>query len=332
MGVYEMIPQNARRTGGGAVVPSILITGVSTGIGRASAIGSPRGLVGRRHRARSARAERLDAVALEALDLAAVASGARRRVLGAHGCPDVLLNNAGSCSGARWSTTRPRSSIALPVNVFGQIELIRAFLPAMRVRGSGTIVNVTSLGGRLVFPFFAVYNATKHALEGFSEGLWHEVKPFGMRVKAIEPGYVETPSRARPARPKAARGRPYRPTWKRCAFEGSITDAPRPRPLPRSLRARSPTTATGSATRSRHTHAISCARRAMGDSALMRFLHKRWMGPTLRRSSDARVRELRPSSRRASTPPRRALGHRQRAACRALKRLAPSTRRGRRPG
>ncbi|MRR11493.1 SDR family NAD(P)-dependent oxidoreductase, partial [bacterium] len=65
-------------------------------------------------------------------------------------------------------------------------------LPAMRERRSGTIVNITSLGGRMVFPFFTSYNATKHALEAFSEGLWHELKPLGIRVKAVEPGYIAT--------------------------------------------------------------------------------------------------------------------------------------------
>jgi NAD(P)-dependent dehydrogenase (short-subunit alcohol dehydrogenase family) len=62
----------------------------------------------------------------------------------------------------------------------------------MRRRGSGVIANVTSLGGRLTFPFYTTYNASKWAMEGYSEGLWHELKPFGIRVKAIEPGYVDT--------------------------------------------------------------------------------------------------------------------------------------------
>ena len=73
------------------------------------------------------------------------------------------------------------------------IELTKGFLPSMRERGSGTVAFVTSLGGRMVFPFFGAYNSSKHALEGFAEALWHELRPFGIRVKAIEPGYVETP-------------------------------------------------------------------------------------------------------------------------------------------
>ena len=62
----------------------------------------------------------------------------------------------------------------------------------MRHRGSGVIANVTSLGGTMTFPFFGIYNSSKWAMEGLSEGLWHELKPFGIKVKAIEPGYVAT--------------------------------------------------------------------------------------------------------------------------------------------
>ena len=109
------------------------------------------------------------------------------------GCPDALLNNAGVLQFGPLEEIGADELVKLyQVNLFGQLELIRALLPSMRERGSGIMANVTSLGGRIVFPFFAGYNSTKWALEGASEGLWHELKPFGIRVKTIEPGFVET--------------------------------------------------------------------------------------------------------------------------------------------
>jgi NAD(P)-dependent dehydrogenase (short-subunit alcohol dehydrogenase family) len=123
------------------------------------------------------------------------------------------------------------------INVFGQLELIRGLLPSMRNRGSGVIANVTSLGGTMTFPFFGAYNSTKWALEGISEGLWHELKPFGVRVKAIEPGFVETAvwHKALPSEgPEAAESdlggsEAYRPFVREMLrFEGGITNRTTP--------------------------------------------------------------------------------------------------------
>ena len=178
-------------------MPSILITGVSSGIGQASAQRFAREgwrVVGTvRDPARVTRAWPGD-VSLVALELgkpggpaaAAVAS----ELLG--GAPDALLNNAGTVLFGAIEETSAKWRDVFEINVFAQLELIDALLPAMRERGSGVVANVTSLGGRLTFPFYGSYNASKWALEGYSEGLWHELKPFGIRVKAIEPGYVDT--------------------------------------------------------------------------------------------------------------------------------------------
>jgi NAD(P)-dependent dehydrogenase (short-subunit alcohol dehydrogenase family) len=182
-------------------MPSIVITGVSSGIGRASAerfAAAGWGVVGT---VRDPSAEAPGAlpprVALEALDLGDPASIDRLAtavVARLGGAPDVLLNNAGMLLFKPVEdTSRDDFSRVFQVNVFGQVQLTNALLPEMRRRGSGLIANVTSLGGRLTFPFFACYNASKHAMEGISEGLWHELRPFGIRVKAIEPGYVDTP-------------------------------------------------------------------------------------------------------------------------------------------
>lgn len=179
---------------------SILITGVSTGLGRALLL--------------KAHAEGWRVIGTSRDDAAVAADGLpgdialyrleprfphavhafSERLLAEHGAPDVIVNNAAFAPfGPVEEMTAESLAELFQVNVFAPVGLTSAMLPAMRERGSGTIVNVTSIGGRVVFPFFTSYNATKHALEAFSEGLWHELKPFGIRVKVIEPGYIDTP-------------------------------------------------------------------------------------------------------------------------------------------
>jgi len=179
-------------------MPSIMITGVSSGIGEASAEKfAAEGwiVVGTVRDPSHVTRQWLGDVSLVALDLgakgnaAAAAATAMERLGGA---PDVLLNNAGMVLFGAVEETADRWRDVFEINLFAQMDLIEAMLPKMRERGSGVIANVTSLGGRLTFPFYATYNASKWALEGYSEGLWHELKPFGIRVKAIEPGYVDT--------------------------------------------------------------------------------------------------------------------------------------------
>ena len=271
-------------------MPSILITGVSSGIGRASAarfqqagwtvigtlrdpdkVGAAGGPPGSR---------------LETLDLARPGSAAALtgRVLERYGCPDVLLNNAGGLLFGPLETTPPAEVEELyQVNVFSQLELIRAFLPAMRERGSGTIANVTSLGGTMVFPFFAAYNSTKWALEGMSEGLWHELRPFGIRVKIIEPGFVQTGiwGKALPERGASVGGpAPYRRyVAAMLDFEASIKRRSSPEEAAEEVfqaitddsdRLRYPVAA--------YARRLTRARRWLGAERTMRFLHGRWMG------------------------------------------------------
>jgi short-subunit dehydrogenase len=77
-------------------------------------------------------------------------------------------------------------------NVFGLVKVTQAFLPDMKARGEGTIINVSSIGGRFTFPFFGVYNASKYALESMSDALRIELAPFGVHVALVEPGVIAT--------------------------------------------------------------------------------------------------------------------------------------------
>lgn len=77
-------------------------------------------------------------------------------------------------------------------NVFGVMNVCREMIPYFRERKGGTIVNVTSMAGRTALPFSSLYNATKFAIEGFTESLQYELEPFGVRVKLIEPGPIKT--------------------------------------------------------------------------------------------------------------------------------------------
>jgi len=114
-------------------------------------------------------------------------------VLAREGHLDVVVNNAGVGVAGSVEDTRPEEAQALfDTNVFGVHRVCRAVLPAMRRQGTGLIVNISSLGGRMTLPFQGFYSASKFALESMSEALRMEVKPFGIRVTMIEPGDFET--------------------------------------------------------------------------------------------------------------------------------------------
>lgn len=106
---------------------------------------------------------------------------------------DALVNNAGfAVRGVFETSTHDEVKKQYDTNVLGLMDVTRAFLPVFRKQGDGTIINVASVGGRLAFPFYSIYNSSKFAVEGFSEGLHYELKPFGIRVKIIEPGVIKT--------------------------------------------------------------------------------------------------------------------------------------------
>ncbi len=106
---------------------------------------------------------------------------------------DVLVNNAGyGLYGPVEEIPLDEARYQFEVNVFGPARLTQLLLPAMRERRSGTIVNITSMGGKIYTVLGAWYHATKHALEGWSDSLRLEAEPFGIRVVVVEPGLIET--------------------------------------------------------------------------------------------------------------------------------------------
>jgi NAD(P)-dependent dehydrogenase (short-subunit alcohol dehydrogenase family) len=105
----------------------------------------------------------------------------------------VLVNNAGfGCDGAVEDVPLDDVRRAFETNFFGAVRMIKAFLPAMRERGSGAIVNVSSVAGVAVGPLTGFYSATKWALEAMSEALHLEIGHFGVRVLIVEPGSIQT--------------------------------------------------------------------------------------------------------------------------------------------
>ncbi|HEX2285829.1 MAG TPA: SDR family NAD(P)-dependent oxidoreductase, partial [Mycobacterium sp.] len=114
-------------------------------------------------------------------------------VLDRHGRVDVLVNNAGrGAVGAAEETSDGELRDLMDLHFFGPAALTRAVLPGMRERGTGAIVQMSSMGGRFTFPGVGAYSATKFALEGWSEALAKEVDPFGIRVLIVEPGAFRT--------------------------------------------------------------------------------------------------------------------------------------------
>ncbi|GAA1663576.1 oxidoreductase [Nonomuraea maheshkhaliensis] len=116
-----------------------------------------------------------------------------RDTLDRFGQLDVLVNNAGrAVVGAVEEVGDAQLRDLMELHLFGPAELVRAALPAMRARGTGTIVQMSSQGGRTSFPGVSAYSASKFALEGWSEALAGEVAPFGIRVLLVEPSRFRT--------------------------------------------------------------------------------------------------------------------------------------------
>lgn len=107
--------------------------------------------------------------------------------------PDVLVNNAGiGLYGPFEGSSSKEIEAVYRTNVLGLFEMCRAVIPVMRQHGGGTIVNISSIGGRATIPYYATYGSTKAAVESFTEGVAREVAPFGIRMKLVEPGGVRT--------------------------------------------------------------------------------------------------------------------------------------------
>ena len=173
-----------------------LVTGASSGIGQATAerlakagykvFGTSRrgGKIGQRSFAMLA----LDVTSDESVEAAV------GEVIRLEGRIDLLVNNAGfgvAPAGAEESTIEQARAI-FDTNFFGIVRMIRSVAPHMRRQGSGRIINIGSVLGFVPMPYSALYAATKHAVEGYSESLDHELRTRGVRVSVIEPAYTKT--------------------------------------------------------------------------------------------------------------------------------------------
>ncbi|KRA28043.1 MULTISPECIES: oxidoreductase [unclassified Nocardioides] len=176
--------------------PVALVTGASSGIGRATARAlADAGFAVAGTSRNAENAVPTDGVTFFDLDVTrddsvdAVVS----EVLQRFGRIDVLVNNAGAgTAGAAEENSISQTRAAFETNVFGTIRMTTAVLPHMRAQGAGRIINVSSVLGFIPAPFMAVYAATKHAVEGYSESVDHEVREHGVRVLLVEPGYTST--------------------------------------------------------------------------------------------------------------------------------------------
>jgi NAD(P)-dependent dehydrogenase (short-subunit alcohol dehydrogenase family) len=183
----------------------VLITGCSSGIGLETALAFARhGDVtyasmrdpdkGRRLLERAqAHGVPVEVLELDVTDEASVES-AVRAIEGRHGAIDVLVNNAGIAdSGPVETIAIERARAVVDTNLWGPVRTTRAVLPAMRARGAGVIVNVSSAAARVpAMPYNGFYAASKHALGALSQSLAWELAPFGIRVACIEPGFFAT--------------------------------------------------------------------------------------------------------------------------------------------
>lgn len=120
-----------------------------------------------------------------------------RRVIGESvvrfGRIDAVVNNAGyGLVGPFEASTSEQVERQFSTNVLGLMNVVREVVPHMREKGGGTILNVASVGGRITFPLYSVYHATKWAVEGFSESLQFELRQFNIHIKIVEPGPIRT--------------------------------------------------------------------------------------------------------------------------------------------
>src|SRR4051794_26951239 len=187
--------------------PVALVTGASSGIGRAAAaslvaagfevVGTSRNTSG---------IAPVAGVTFFDLD---VTSDESVRAVVAHtierfGRLDVLVNNAGTgAAGAAEESSVAQDQRVFDINFFGLVRLTKAVLPHMRAAGHGRIVNISSVLGLVPAPYMASYGATKHAIEGYSESIDHEVREHGIRVLLVEPAYTKTGFDANAIQPDA---------------------------------------------------------------------------------------------------------------------------------
>ena len=176
--------------------PVVLVSGVSSGIGRAIASAfAEKGFEVFGTSRNPQNTEPVPGVELVRLDVTddASVSAAVSTVIQRAGRIDVLVNNAGfGVLGAAEESSTTQAQQLFDTNFFGLVRLTREVLPHLRARRSGRIINIGSVLGFLPAPYGALYSASKHAVEGYSESLDHETREFGVRVSVVEPGYTNT--------------------------------------------------------------------------------------------------------------------------------------------
>ncbi|MET0986029.1 MAG: SDR family oxidoreductase [Steroidobacteraceae bacterium] len=183
---------------------TVLVTGCSTGIGRATAlyfreqgwnvVATVRSLEGERE------LQQLERMALVAMDVRDTASVTRAvdEAVRACGQVDAVINNAGySLFGLFEEAPETSWRDQIETNLYGTIHVMRAMLPHFRARRSGVFVNVTSLVAVAGFPLNSYYTASKWGVEGITEALVHELKPYGIRFKLVQPGLTKTAAHAK---------------------------------------------------------------------------------------------------------------------------------------
>jgi short-subunit dehydrogenase len=127
-----------------------------------------------------------------------------QQVIERFGRIDVLINNTGvGTAGAAEESSVAQDERLFDINVFGVIRMTKAVLPHMRAQGRGRIINISSVLGLVPGPYMSVYAATKHAVEGYSESVDHEVREHGVRVLLVEPAYTKTGFDANAVQPDA---------------------------------------------------------------------------------------------------------------------------------
>ena len=174
-----------------------LVTGASSGIGKAAAIALAAAgfqVIGTgRNTARVTAPAGVTYLDLDVTSDESVASVVKQ-VIDRFGHIDVLVNNAGvGANGAAEEFSVARTQDVFDINVYGIMRMTKAVLPHMRAQRRGRVINVSSLSGFVPSPFMAIYTSTKHAVEGYSGSLDHEVREHGVRILLVEPGPINTP-------------------------------------------------------------------------------------------------------------------------------------------
>ncbi|HEX7886319.1 MAG TPA: oxidoreductase [Phenylobacterium sp.] len=186
---------------------TVIVTGASMGLGRATAealAGAGFTVFGTSRRTSNDPPKQVTMLTCDVTDDESVQSLVST-VLERTGRIDILVNNAGLglIAGAEESSISQVRSL-FDVNVFGVVRLTNAVLPSMRKNGGGRIINISSVLGLMPAPFSAFYSATKHAVEGYSESLDHEVRAFNIRVSLIEPAQTRSVFEQNALEPDAA--------------------------------------------------------------------------------------------------------------------------------